>query len=107
MMAEQQAQAEAEMAEDIEGISEAIEAQQEMMEDDMEQMSDEMLDMLADAMEDMIEDTLGDLADSMLAVTDYEMNEDEFKTLKLKHRASEDTSKLEADAKYGKAMLFM
>lgn len=92
---------EAELDAQMEAMQEALE---EAMEESVEELSEDMSDLLEETMEDLMEQTLGDLAESMMAITDYEMTEDEFKLFKLKHRASEDKSMLEADAKYLKAM---
>jgi len=85
-------------------ISESIDEVQEMMESSMEELSEDMYDLLAESMEDLMEQTLGELAESMMVLTDYEMNENEYTLFKLKHRASEDKSMLEADSKYLKTM---
>lgn len=90
-----------EQIEDMEeSIIESIEDVVEMISED----SEEMMDVLSDALRDMLEDTLGELADSLLMTTDTEMNEEEFKTFKIKHRNAEDKDILEADAKYLKAI---
>jgi len=93
-------------------IEEAVDEKKEELEEQLseemqEEMAEEMAELLDDAMEEMMEETLGDIAESIMSVTDYEMNEEEFKTFKLKHRASEDKTMLEADAKYLKAIFDM
>ena len=92
-------------------IAESMEEVQAMMEESMEasmeEVTEDMYDLLAESMEDIMEETLGDLAESMMAMTDYEMDEEEFKTFKLKHRANEEKAMLEADAKYLKAIFDM
>ena len=94
-----------------EAIAESMDEVQQMMEqsmeESMEEVTEDMYDLLAESMEDMMEETLGDLAESMMVMTDYEMNEEEFKTFRLKHRASEDKVMLEADGKYLKAIFDM
>lgn len=98
---------EAEELELEESMEEAQEIMEESMEEAIEQATEDMYDMLSDSMEELMEETLGDLAESMMAMTDYEMTEDEFTAFKLKHRSSEEKSMLEADAKYLKAMFDM
>lgn len=106
--AELEKMSEEQILETEQAIAESMEEAQKMMEESMEASMDEvtedMYDLLAESMEDMMEQTLGELAESMLAVTDFEMTENEFTLFKLKHRASEDKAMLEADTKYLKAM---
>ena len=70
----------------------------------IEETNEEMYELMADSIEEIIEESLGDLSDSMMMVTDTEMNEEEFKTFRMKHRQSEEKAMLEADAKYLKAI---
>jgi len=102
--AEAEAATEEQIAEIEAEIAESIDEIQQMVSESMEDFSEDMYEMLAETMEDALEETLSDIADSMLSVTDYEMNEDEFKAFKIKHRSSEDKSMIEADSKYLKAL---
>lgn len=108
-MEEEAEEATEEMSEEqIREMEEAIEASmeevQEMMESQTEEMTEDMMGMLTEMMQDMMEETLSDLSDSMFAISDTEMTENEFKEFKTKHRTSEDKDIMEADAKYLKAI---
>ena len=108
-MEEEAREAAEEMSEEqIREMEEAIEASmeevQEMIENQTEEVTEDMMGMLTEMMQDMMEETLGDLADSMLAIADSEMTENEFKEFKTKHRTDEDKDIMEADAKYLKAI---
>lgn len=109
--AELEKMSEEQILETEQAIAESMEEAQKMMEDSMsasmDEVTEDMYDLLAESMEDIMEQTLGDLAESMMAVTDFEMTENEFTLFKLKHRAAEDKVMLEADTKYLKAMFDM
>lgn len=97
-----------EFEENMDEAKEALKEQmQESIEESVEEISEEMLELFEDTVEETIEETLGNLIEGLMSTTDYEMNEDEYKEFKMKHRLSEDKSMLEADAKYLKAIFDM
>ncbi len=76
----------------------------EMMMDDMEELTEETLDEMSESMQDMLEEMgLGELTDSLMAAKG-DMDPEDLKMLKIKHRCKEMKEMVKADADYLKAV---
>lgn len=81
-------------------IDEITEELREEFAEEMKELTEEEMAELLDAMDEMMKESVGDIFDDLLIVPDQEMEIEEFKSYKLKHRQSEEKAIIEADLKY-------
>lgn len=95
--------------EEIEEVQDEVseEVSEELGEEMIQEMEEfsELQQMMAEAMDEMLAALdMTDMMESVFDVSDFEMTEDDFKMLKIKHRTKEMKEIVEADTQYLKAM---